>query len=84
MALLTAAARLVRSRGPGYRVLLTCASGDLVYHIKRDEIANVSIFSVTLDNAAVSYSLGNGQLLVDALIPADSSREVKIVYGTGP
>jgi hypothetical protein len=59
-------------------------AGDLVYHIRRDETLNVPIFAVTLDGVAVNYSVNNGQLQVDAVVPSLSTRELKIVYGSGP
>lgn len=55
-----------------------------VYHLKRSETLNVPISGVFVDDQPAGYVVSAGTLQVDFVIPARGSRDLKIVYGTGP
>jgi hypothetical protein len=52
-----------------------------VFHIRRKETLNVPIARVTLDGALVTYAMSDGNLQVDATIPAGASTQLTITYG---
>ncbi|MCL5433014.1 MAG: hypothetical protein M1524_02765 [Patescibacteria group bacterium] len=67
----------------GNDIIVTNDTGsDRTYHLRREETLNVPIQSVTIDNIPVNYTISENWFSVDTIIPAGSSRELKIVYET--
>jgi hypothetical protein len=50
------------------------------YHILKDEILNIPISSVTVNSHEFSYRVEDGVFMLDLLLPAASSVEIKITY----
>ncbi len=62
-------------------LILTNTSGtDQTYHISKAETWNVSISKVLVNDESFNYRVEDGQIKLDARVPANSTIEIEILY----
>jgi hypothetical protein len=65
------------------QVSITNESADLqTYHVTKVETGNVRIASLTVNGYSFPYKVEDGLLVLDVKVPAHTSFEVRIVYGS--
>jgi hypothetical protein len=67
----------------GNTIVVANATGTAqTYHVRREENGNVPLLGAQVAGEPAAYSVANGWLTVEVVIPAGTEREVKLTYGS--